>query len=282
MLPNCILRQWMKFSLRRLGEYDVRDVQGLHDARGIAIQKVGVTNVHLPFQIKTKSGVLQSVLARIRLTVDLPQEYKGTHMSRFIEALSEWSQKPVSYREMESLLRDVLSRLHAQRAGIDIHFKYFIEKIAPISKLKSVLDFDCSFSGTLEQGKRLDFTLGVAVPFTSLCPCSKEISDFGAHNQRGVMRVHLRQRQGTFTWIEDLVALLEEQGSCPVFPLLKREDEKYVTETAYQNPKFVEDVLRDMVLALRSVKGIIWFEAECETFESIHNHNAFAYHEEGI
>ncbi|MDF2502286.1 MAG: folE2 [Anaerosporomusa subterranea] len=125
----------------------MKDVQNLNDVRGIAIQKVGVTDVHLPFQIKTKAGALQSVLARIRLTVDLPQEYKGTHMSRFIEALFAWSQKPVSYREMEQLLGDVLQRLHAQRAGIDIHFKYFIEKTAPVTGLKSILDFDCSFAG---------------------------------------------------------------------------------------------------------------------------------------
>lgn len=258
----------------------MKDVQNLNDMRGIAIQKVGVTDVHLPFQIKTKNGAYQSVLARIRLTVDLPQEYKGTHMSRFIEALFTWSQQPVSYREMEQLLTDVLQRLHARRAEIDIHFKYFIEKTAPITGLKSVLDYDCSFTGQLVQGERLAFTLGTAVPFTSLCPCSKEISDAGAHNQRGVMRVRLRQRPGTFTWIEDLVSLLEAQASCPVFPLLKREDEKYVTERAYDNPKFVEDVLRDMVLALRGIRGVSWFEAECETFESIHNHNAYAYHAE--
>lgn len=258
----------------------MRDIQNLHDVRGIAIQKVGVTDVHLPFQIRTKDGAMQSVLARIRLTVDLPQEYKGTHMSRFIETLFEWSQKSVSYREMEQILSEVQERLQAQRAGIDIHFKYFITKTAPVSQLTSTMDYDCCFSGSLIKGERLEFTLGVAVPFTSLCPCSKEISDCGAHNQRGVMRVSLRQRPGTFTWIEDLVALLEKQGSCPVYPLLKREDEKHVTELAYNNPKFVEDVLRDMVLALRGIKGVIWFEAECETFESIHNHNAYAYHAE--
>lgn len=258
----------------------MKDVQNLSDMRGIDIQKVGVTDVHLPFQIKTKQGAYQSVLARIRLTVDLSQEYKGTHMSRFIEALFAWSQQPVSYREMEQLLTDVLQRLHAQRAEIVIDFKYFIEKTAPVTGLKSILDFDCSFAGSLVQGERLAFTLGVAVPFTSLCPCSKEISVAGAHNQRGIMRVRLRQRPGSFTWIEDLVSLLEKQASCPVFPLLKREDEKYVTEQAYDNPKFVEDVLRDMVLALRGINGISWFEAECETFESIHNHNAYAYHTE--
>ncbi|MDU4959760.1 MAG: GTP cyclohydrolase FolE2 [Sporomusaceae bacterium] len=258
----------------------MRDVQSSNDARGIAIQKVGVTDVHLPFQIKTQAGAFQSVLARIRLTVDLLKEYKGTHMSRFIEALFAWSQKPVSYREIEQLLNDVLQRLDARRAGVCIQFKYFIEKTAPVTGLKSILDYDCSFSGQLIQGERLAFTLGLAVPFTSLCPCSKEIADYGAHNQRGVMRVQLRQRPGKFIWIEELVALLEQQASCPVFPLLKREDEKYVTEKAYENPKFVEDVLRDMVLALRGVDGIEWFEAECETFESIHNHNAYASHSE--
>lgn len=260
----------------------MRDVQNFRDERGIAIQRVGVTDVHLPFQIRVKAGGVQSVLARIRLTVDLPSEYKGTHMSRFIETLSVWSQKVVSYAELEQLLTEVLARLNAKRADIDLEFKYFINKTAPVSKLTSVLDLDCLFTGSLSNNERLDFTLGLVVPFTSLCPCSKEISECGAHNQRGLIRVRIKQRPGCFMWIEDVAALLEQQGSCQVYPLLKRDDEKFVTEAAYNNPKFVEDVLRDVVLALRGINGIIWFAAECETFESIHNHNAFAYHEEQV
>ncbi|SFL38417.1 GTP cyclohydrolase FolE2 [Pelosinus propionicus] len=260
----------------------MKDVQNISDDRGIAIQNVGVSDVRLPFLIKTKAESLQSVLATISLTVDLPKEYKGTHMSRFIEILSEWSQKPVSYREMELILMDTINKLDAEHAQMDIKFKYFIEKIAPISKLRSMLDVDCLFSAQLTKGKSLDFILGVNVPFTSLCPCSKEISRYGAHNQRGLMKVKIKNVDGQFIWIEDLVALMEAEGSCPIYPLLKREDEKYVTEHAYENAKFVEDVLRDLVLSLRQQKSIRWFEVQCENYESIHNHSAYAKHVENL
>lgn len=260
----------------------MKDIQNLADVRGIPIQKVGVNDVHLPFLIKTKAGSFQSVLACIRLAVDLPQEYKGTHMSRFIEVLSDWRQKPVSNREMGAMLRDIMQRLGAQRAHIEIRFKYFIEKTAPVSGLASLLDYDCVFEGQLAAGEPLEFILGLSVPFTSLCPCSREISEYGAHNQRGIMKVRIKYLPGRFIWIEDLVALMEMQGSCPVYPLLKREDEKFVTEKAYDNPKFIEDVLRDLVLSLRSSEGVTWFEVECESFESIHNHSAYAFHVEEV
>ncbi|CUH93994.1 GTP cyclohydrolase folE2 [Propionispora sp. 2/2-37] len=260
----------------------MKDIQKTEDQRGIAIQKVGVSEVHLPFLIKTKSGELQSVLAKIRLTVELPQTFKGTHMSRFIEILSEWSQKPVANREMECILHDTLQRLEADKAYLEIRFKYFLQKTAPVSRLRSMLDYDCLFFANMTRGESIDIAMGVSVPFTSLCPCSKEIAAYGAHNQRGLMTVKLKQSAGRFIWIEDLVALMEAQGSCPLFPLLKREDEKYVTERAYDNPKFVEDVLRDLVLALRSIEDIEWFEVECENYESIHNHNAYASHSETV
>lgn len=260
----------------------MKDVQNRSDDRGIAIQNVGVSEVHLPFLIKTKAGSFQSVLARINLTVDLPKEYKGTHMSRFIEILSEWSQKPVSSREMEFILAETIEKLDAEYAQMDIQFKYFIEKTAPVSGLKSMLDIDCSFSAALRKDKPLDFTLGVHVPFTSLCPCSKEISAYGAHNQRGLMKVKIKYQHKKFIWIEDLVTLLEKEGSCPVYPLLKREDEKYVTEYAYENAKFVEDILRDLVLSLRQQPHINWFEIQCENYESIHNHSAYARHVEYV
>jgi GTP cyclohydrolase I len=260
----------------------VRDVQNAVDERGIAIQKVGVSDVHLPFLIKTKEGSFQTVLAKIKLTVELPKEYKGTHMSRFIEILSEWSQKPVAEPEMEAILRDTVSRLKATRAHLEIGFKYFIEKTAPVSGLKSMLDYDCLFAGDYNMNGEFAFSMGLTVPFTSLCPCSKEISEYGAHNQRGIMKVKVRQSAGKFVWIEDLAALMEREGSCPVYPLLKREDEKYVTEKAYDNPKFVEDVLRDLVLALRQLECVEWFEVECENYESIHNHSAYASHVEFV
>ncbi|MDU2065886.1 MAG: GTP cyclohydrolase FolE2 [Sporomusaceae bacterium] len=260
----------------------MKDVQNLTDTRGIAIQRVGVSSVHLPFLIQAKDGSFQSVLAQITLTVSLPEQFKGTHMSRFIEILSEWSQKPISKREMNDILLDTLEKLQAKSAELLIRFKYFVKKKAPVSALESLLDYDCTFCGRLEHGQEMAFTMELSVPFTSLCPCSKEISRYGAHNQRGLMQVKIRQRQGYFTWIEDLAALMEAQGSSQVYPLLKREDEKFVTEKAYENPKFVEDVLRDLVLALRTLPEIEWFEVECENYESIHNHSAYAAHVEEV
>jgi len=261
----------------------LKDVQSRFDERGIAIQKVGINDVHLPFFIKTKDSSFQSVLAKIKFTVDLPMEYKGTHMSRFLEILSEWSKKPIGSQEMNQILDEALVKLDAQSAYLKINFKYFIDKIAPISKRQSVLDLDCSFIANKSQGEHIEFTMAVNVPFTSLCPCSKEISKYGAHNQRGLMRVKVKFRNDQQSIsIEDLAAVMEQQASCPIYPLLKREDEKYVTETAYENPKFVEDILRDLVIALRQIKGVAWFSIECENYESIHNHSAYASHVEFV
>ncbi len=260
----------------------MKDVQNGADQRGIAIQKVGVNDVHLPFFIKTKDGAFQPVLAKIKFTVDLPMEYKGTHMSRFIEILSEWSQKPIAEKEMERVLDEALEKLQARSAYLQIKFKYFIKKQAPVSKKESLLDLDCAFIGEKKLGEAFSFTLGTAVAFTSLCPCSKEISRYGAHNQRGVMQVKIKYSPDAIVYIEDLAALMEAQASCPVYPLLKREDEKFVTERAYENPKFVEDILRDLVLAMRSLTSVTWFSVECENYESIHNHNAYASHTEFV
>lgn len=261
----------------------MQDVQNRADARGIAIQHVGIKDVYLPFQIKTKAGGFQPVLARICFTVDLPQEYKGTHMSRFQEILVPWSQKPLAEHELDEMLTEALDVLQAQAAEVKLEFKYFVTRQAPVSGRESLLDVDCSFTGRKRRGEPLVFILGVAVPFTSLCPCSKEISAYGAHNQRSISRVRLRYKPGyECIYIEDLASLLAEQGSAQVYPLLKREDEKHVTEQAYENPKFVEDILRDSVLALRGLKGLAWFSLECENYESIHNHNAFASHEETL
>ena len=261
----------------------MRDVQSQADARGIAIQHVGIRDAHLPFLIKTKDGGYQSVLARIQFTVELPAAFKGTHMSRFQEILLPWSKQPIAEPEMDAMLGEALAKLDAQAAEVTLAFKYFVEKTAPVSGGRSLLDLDCSFTGRKRAGEPLAFTLGVDVPFTSLCPCSKEISDYGAHNQRSVCRVRVRFDDAhDCILIEDLAALVEAQGSAPIYPLLKRVDEKYVTELAYDHPKFVEDILRDNVLALRALDGIAWFSVACENFESIHNHNAFAAHEETV
>ncbi|WP_173442365.1 GTP cyclohydrolase FolE2 [Selenomonas ruminantium] len=261
----------------------MQDVQNRQDKRGIAIQKVGIKEAHLPFLIKTKEGGYQQVLARVRFTVALPSQYKGTHMSRFLEILMPWSKKPLAETEMEAMLSEALERLEAHSAEVELSFKYFVDKVAPVSRRTSVLDLDCSFTGRKEQGKPMEFQLGVEVPFTSLCPCSKEISSYGAHNQRSVARIQLRFKDGyDCIFIEDLAELVERQGSSPIYPLLKREDEKFVTEAAYENPKFVEDILRDTVLVLRDIEGLGWFSVECENYESIHNHSAYAAHEEEL
>ena len=261
----------------------MEDIQSNMDSRGIAIQRVGVREVHLPFQIRTKEGDFQQVLARICFTVSLPQEYKGTHMSRFMEILNQWSARPIAEPEMEAILDEAMKRLSAASANIEIKFKYFVKKFAPVSGKASFLDLDCCFYGSKDKNKGFVFEFSVDVPSTSLCPCSKSISRYGAHNQRGIMRAHLRYREGCeCIYIEDLAALMERQASSPLYPLLKREDEKYVTELAYENPKFVEDMLRDLVLAFRGLPGLEWFSVSCENYESIHNHNAYASYEEWV
>lgn len=257
----------------------LEDVQQSPDHRGIDIQKVGIKDVFLPFSILTKAGGSQTVLGKVRLTVDLPRHYKGTHMSRFSEILDRWADRPITGPGMEEILSEVRQRLQAGRADLMLSFKYFIEKKAPVSGARGLLDYDIEFDGSLREDG-YHFILGLTVPFTSVCPCSREISAYGAHNQRGLLRVRLSYEPGEFLWIEDLVELLEGQASCPVYPILKREDEKIVTERAYDNAKFVEDILRDAVLALRSLPRVGWFSIECENFESIHNHNAYAAHDE--
>ncbi len=261
----------------------MEDIQNSVDSRGIAIQHVGVREIHLPFQIRTKEGAFQQVLAQICFTVSLPQEYKGTHMSRFMEILDQWSNRPVAEPEMEAILDEAMERLSSASANIEIRFKYFIKKVAPVSGKESLLDLDCCFYGRKEKDKRFVFELGVDVPATSLCPCSKSISRYGAHNQRGIMRARMRFREGyECIYIENLAELMERQASSPLYTLLKREDEKYVTERAYENPKFVEDILRDLVIAFRALPGIEWFSVSCENYESIHNHNAYAGYEEFV
>ncbi len=259
----------------------LKDIQNEADGRGVDIQNVGINNVRMPFLIKKEGGGFLSVVADVRFTVSLPKEYKGTHMSRFIEILTEYGQKPLAEEEMAAILDEALLRLDASTAAIKFSFCYFVEKTAPVSGGKALLDVPCFFVGEKQLNAPLKFTLGVDVPYTSLCPCSKEISAFGAHNQRSVCRMRLSfAPEYECIYIEEAVRMVDRTASSPVYSLLKREDEKFVTETAYQNPKFVEDMLRDMVLALRPLPGLKYFFVECENFESIHNHNAIATHEE--
>lgn len=261
---------------------ELKDTQSLHDNRGIDIQHVGVKNVEVPLIIQRKNNSIptqQVVSAKAALSVALPRKFRGTHMSRFIEILCEWSQKELLGVDIEGCLKEMEKRLNAESAKVKFEFKYFINRKAPVSGLSSPMGYNCSFKGVLDRGK-YTFILGVEVPVTTLCPCSKEISDFGAHNQRTLIKVNISYPPEKIIWLEDLIELVESCGSSPIYPLLKREDEKYVTEHAYNNPKFVEDLLRDIVIKLRSIPEITWFEVDCEAHESIHNHSAWAYHQE--
>jgi GTP cyclohydrolase I len=259
---------------------NLKDIQNQSDNRGIDIQKVGVKNVEVPLIIQRKNDGEQTVSAKARISVGLPKDFKGTHMSRFIEILADWGQKNLLGVDIKGCLSEVLEKLNAQSAELRFDFKYFIDKKAPVSGLSSPMGYECSFEGQYASDGVYKFILGVQVPVTTLCPCSKEISEFGAHNQRAIVAVRISYDEDSIIWIEDLITLVEECASSPVYPLLKREDEKFVTELAYNNPKFVEDVLRDIVLKLRALDQINWSEVDCESFESIHNHSAWAYQQE--
>lgn len=256
------------------------DIQNMQDSRGVEIQKVGVKGVEVPLSVQRKNEENQIVSAKARLSVSLPHNYKGTHMSRFIEVLSDWENKNLLGIDIQGCLIDVIEKLNAQKAEVKFEFKYFIEKFAPVSKKKSLMGYDCSFKGVYKKNGDYKFILGVKVPVTTLCPCSKEISDYGAHNQRAIISVNVSYDEKNIIWIEDLIESVESCASSPLYPLLKREDEKYVTEKAYENPKFVEDVLRDIVIKFRNNEAITWFEVDIESIESIHNHSAWAYQRE--
>jgi GTP cyclohydrolase IB len=259
---------------------NLKDIQNLEDTRGVDIQKVGIKHLELPLIIQRKNESDQVVNAKVRVNVSLPKHYKGTHMSRFIEVLSVWRNKNLLGVDIKGCLATIIKKLNAQSGELEFRFKYFIDKKSPVTKLSSPMGYDCSFEGILEVNGKYKFILGVKVPVTTLCPCSKEISECGAHNQRAIVSVKVSYDEENHIWIEDLVKTIEKCGSCEIYPLLKRVDEKFVTEKAYKNPKFVEDILRDVVLELRENKIVNSFEVECESFESIHNHSAWAYQKE--
>lgn len=256
----------------------MRDVAAETDERGITIDRVGVRDIHLPVMIREKDGGMARVVGRFDVSVQLPHHERGTHMSRFVEILSRWSKKAVALAEIREMLAEIRTSFDAEAAQLSLQFKYFLGKRAPATGLPCQLDYDCLFTGQM-RGDDYTFTLGVTVPLMTMCPCSKELSDRGAHSQRAELTARLRSADGFIMWLEDLVPLLEAQGSSEVFPMLKRADEKMVTEQAYDNPKFVEDVVRDTVLVLRQLAGVAWFSVECKSHESIHKHIAYAYAE---
>ena len=255
----------------------IKDVQNTLDKRNIALQKVGVKNVETLLNIERKgSKAPQRVYAKAKMSVYLPSNYKGTHMSRFIEILEEYRKKDLIGVDIKKMLEDMKLRLESKSAYLKFDFKYFIKKKAPKSALEALMCYDCYFEGTLDENDVYKFFLGVKAPLTTLCPCSKEISDFGAHNQRATVSLKISYPGDKHIWLEDLISEIESCGSSELYSLLKREDEKCVTERAYENPKFVEDVIRDVVIKLENNPVISTYEVEIEAFESIHNHSAWA------
>ena len=250
----------------------IPDVQSSVDTRHLAINKVGIKSIRHPVVVKDKSVGVQHTIATFNMYVHLPHNFKGTHMSRFVQILNQHGRE-ISVESFESILREMVDKLEAQSGYIEMSFPYFVNKTAPVSGVQSLLDYDVTFIGEIVEGK-YRFTMKVLVPVTSLCPCSKEISDRGAHNQRS--HVTLTVRTKSAVWIEDVVRFAEEQASSELFGLLKRPDEKFVTERAYDNPKFVEDMVRDVAAALNADERIEAYIVESENFESIHNHSAYA------
>jgi len=251
---------------------DIPDVQGSADKRKIAINKVGIKDIRHPVIVKDRSDGLQHTIATFNMFVYLPHHFKGTHMSRFVKILND-HEKEISVQSFNEMLSEMSEMLEADSGYIEMHFPYFVNKKAPISGVESLLDYDVSLIGEINDGKT-ETRIKVLVPVTSLCPCSKSISDYGAHNQRSHVTIDVKTTE--FIWIEEIIELVEKQASCELYGLLKRPDEKFVTERAYDNPKFVEDMVRDVAVKLNEDDRIISYTLESENFESIHNHSAYA------
>ncbi len=250
------------------------DVQSMRDDRKIPLDRVGIKNIRYPITVLDKANGTQHTVASINMYVNLPHQFKGTHMSRFIEILNEY-RREVTIENFEKILSAMKERLNSEEAHLEIDFPYFIEKSAPITGTKGLMEYRCGLHGTMK--KELDMMLVVKVPITTVCPCSREISDYGAHNQRGEVRVWIRFNK--FLWLEDVIKVVESCGSSEVYSVLKRPDEKFVTEYAYNHPMFVEDIVRGVYQGLTALPEVTWFAIEAENFESIHNHSAYAYAE---
>ncbi|OAM31175.1 MULTISPECIES: GTP cyclohydrolase FolE2 [Eikenella] len=252
----------------------IADVQSSPDQRNMPINQVGIKDLHFPLQIQSAEGV-QHTIARIGMTVALPASQKGTHMSRFVALMEERQHLVLDFASLHQLTLDMLERLDAQAGRITISFPFFRKKAAPVSGITSFLDYAVTWQGEVQAGGEYSYQIKVLAPVTSLCPCSKEISQYGAHNQRSHVTVTLTCHKQEVS-IEEIIDLVENKASCQLYGLLKRPDEKYVTEHAYENPKFVEDMVRDIAVALKHDPRIDRFTVESENFESIHNHSAYA------
>ncbi len=250
----------------------IPDVQNTADTRQLAINKVGIKDIRHPVKVRDRSGGEQHTIAMFNMYVNLLHNFKGTHMSRFVEILNVPGRE-ISVDSFKGMLTEMSSRLEAEAGHIEMTFTYFVTKAAPVSGVQSLMDYEVTFVGEIRHN-RPSMTLKVVVPVTSLCPCSKKISKYGAHNQRSHVTVTVRTRG--FIWIEDVIDLVEKEASCELYGLLKRPDEKYVTERAYENPKFVEDMVRDIAAKLNQDDRVAAYAVESENFESIHNHSAYA------
>lgn len=251
---------------------DLMDMQSSADSRRLPIDKVGIKNIRHPVRVRERGGEDQHTVATFNMYVNLPHNFKGTHMSRFVEILNR-HEREISVPSFQAMLPTMTELLEAEAGHIEMRFTYFIKKPAPVTGVESLMDYEVSFIGDLTADTS-SIVVKVTVPYTSLCPCSKEIAEYGAHNQRSECTITARIRD--FIWIEELVEMVEKEASCELYPLLKRPDEKYVTEHAYENPKFVEDLVRDVAVRLNADPRILGYTVEAENFESIHNHSAYA------
>jgi GTP cyclohydrolase IB len=250
----------------------MEDVQSSQDTRQIPINKVGIKDIRHPVRVADRTGEEQHTIANFNMYVNLPHNFKGTHMSRFVEILNN-HEREITVKSFKEMMVEMTERLEADSGHVEMNFPYFVNKTAPVSNVQSLMDYDVTFIGDFVGGDN-KFTLKVLVPVTSLCPCSKKISDYGAHNQRSHVTVTATLKD--FMWIEEIIDLVEQEASCELYGLLKRPDEKAITERAYDNPKFVEDMVRDVAARLNAEERISSYVVESENFESIHNHSAYA------
>lgn len=250
----------------------MKDIQSQHDGRNLDIDKVGIKDIQYPIVLSDKEKGRQHTVARINMYVKLPHNFKGTHMSRFVEILSNHSSNIDLYK-VNDILEEMKEKLDSEESFIELSFQYFLNRKAPVSGQSAMMDYHCRYVGSAG-AKGRDQVLTIRVPVMTLCPCSKEISSYGAHNQRSYINISVRMKK--MVWIEELIELAESCGSSPIYPLLKREDEKYVTEQSYNNPAFVEDVVRNVAEKLMKEDRVTWFEVSSENIESIHNHSAYA------
>lgn len=249
----------------------LKDIQNERDSRNININKVGVSDLSYPISVRDRENNIQHTIANINMYVDLPHCFRGTHMSRFLEVISRHSVE-LGLNNLDALLDDMKKTFDCETSHIELRFPYFINKKSPVSDNTAPMEYICAIEA--KKHNKLELTIEVNTPIHNLCPCSKEISEYGAHNQRGIIKIRIRSRK--LIWFEELIEIAEQSASSPLYTVLKRDDEKFITELAYNNPRFVEDAAREVSLRLNSNSRIEWYSIEVKNFESIHNHNAYA------